>query len=70
MARYLTGDTDGLRQQMREELLGTTALDFKNMGRILKEVAEKGVVKVLGSSSAMEALEKERPGWLKQVTVM
>ncbi len=70
MVRYLTGDTDSLRQQMREELLGTTTSDFKKMGRILKEVAEKGVVKVLGSSTAMDALEKERPGWLKQLKVM
>ncbi len=70
MARYLTGDTESLRRQMREELLGTTVSDFRKMARVLGEMAEKGVVKVLGSSSAMEALEKKRPGWLKQLKVI
>jgi presequence protease len=69
MIRYLTNDTENLRQQMREELLGTTTAHFKAMGRVLKAVAEEGVVKVLGSSTAMEVVEKERPGWLKRVKV-
>ena len=55
---------------MREELLETTTSHFKAMGKILKAVAEEGVVKVLGSSTAMEAVEKERPGWLKRVKVL
>ncbi len=70
MVRYLTNDTEILRQQMREELLGTTVDDFKAMGRVLRDVAEKGVVKVLGSSSAMEAVDKERPGWLNRLKVL
>jgi hypothetical protein len=55
---------------MREELLGTTADDFKAMGRVLRDVAETGVVKVLGSSTAMEAVDKERPGWLNRLKVL
>jgi len=70
MARYLTGDTESLRQQMRDELLGATVSDFKKMAGVLGEMAEKGVVKVLGSSSAMEALENKRPGWLKRLKVI
>ena len=70
MIRYLTNDSENLRQKMREELLGTTTAHFKSMGKILREVAEKGVVKVLGSTTAMEAVEKERPGWLKRVKVL
>ena len=70
MVRYLTHDTENLRQQMREELLGTTAAHFKAMGKVLRAVAEEGVVKVLGSSTAIEAVEKERPGWLKRVKVL
>jgi len=70
MVRYLTNDTEILRQQMREELLGTTADDFKKMGRVLRNVSEKGVVKVLGSSTAMEAVDKERPGWLNRLKVL
>lgn len=70
MIRYLTNDTENLRQKMREELLGTTTAHFKAMGRMLKAVADQGVVKVLGSSTAMEAVEKERPDWLKRVKVL
>ena len=70
MIRYLTNDTEDLRQQMREELLGTTTSDFKDMGRVLKDVAEKGVVKVLGSPAAIEAVDKEQPGWLKRLNVL
>lgn len=70
MIRYLTNDTENLRQQMREELLGATTAHFKAMSSILRAVAEEGVVKVLGSSTAMEAVEKERPGWLKRVKVL
>jgi len=70
MIRHLTNDTENLRQQMREELLGTTTAHFRAMGRVLRAVAEEGVVKVLGSSTAMEAVENERPGWLKRVKVL
>jgi presequence protease len=70
MARYLANDTENQRQQMRDELLGTTADDFKKMGRVLRDVAEKGVVKVLGSSTAMEAVDKERPDWLNRLKVL
>ena len=70
MIRYLTEDTESMRQQMREELLGTTPSDFKAMGKVLNAVAEEGVVKVLGSSTAMDAVEKERPGWLNPVKVL
>ena len=70
MSRHLTGDSDALRQQMREELLGTTAADFKAMGEILREVAEKGVVKVLGSETAAKTAEAQKPEWLKRVKVM
>lgn len=70
MIRYLTKDTEPLRQQMREELLSTTPSHFKAMGGILRAVAEKGLVKVLGSSTAIAAVEQERPGWLKRVKVL
>lgn len=70
MIRSLTNDTENLRQQMREELLETTTTHFKAMGRVLKEVAKEGVVKVLGSSTAMDVVEKERPGWLRRVKVL
>ena len=70
MIRYLTKDTESMRQQMREELLGATPSDFKTMGEVLERVATEGVIKVLGSVGAMDAVEKECPGWLNRVNVL
>jgi len=70
MVHYLIGDTEENRQQMRDEILRTRAADFKEMGQVLEEVKKKGIVKVLGSPTAIEAAEKDRPGWLKLVKVL
>lgn len=70
LVRHLRGDTDDARQQMREEILGTTAADFKAMARFMREVAANGIVKVLGAPSAIETAEKERPGWLRTLKVL
>jgi len=70
MVRYLIGDTEESRQQMRDEILSTRAADFKEMGRIFEEVKNRGIVKVLGSPTAIEAADKDRPGWLKVVKVL
>jgi Zn-dependent M16 (insulinase) family peptidase len=35
-----------------------------------EEVKNRGIVKVLGSPTAIEGVEKERPGWLKVVKVL
>ena len=70
MVRYLIGDTEENRQQMRDEILSTRAADFKEMAQVIEEVKKKGIVKVLGSPTAIEAAEKDRPGWLKLVKVL
>jgi presequence protease len=70
LVRYLRGDTDEARQRMRDEILGTTAADFKAMARFMREVAAKGIVKVLGPPSAIEAAELDRPGWLRILKVL
>ncbi|MFP3911040.1 MAG: insulinase family protein [Desulfobacteraceae bacterium] len=70
MIRYLVHDTEEARQQMREEILGTGPRDFKAMGEHLSQFKDHGVAKILGASTAMEAVEKERPGWLNRVKVL
>ncbi len=70
MVRHLIGQTEENRQQMRDEILATTENDFRAMAPALEEVRENGIVKVLGSPTAMEEAEKERPGWLKTVKVI
>ena len=70
MVRYLTGDTEEVRQQMRDEVLGTKASDFKKFAQVLEQVKESGLVKILGSPSAIEEINANRPGWLNVVKVL
>ncbi|MDY6972960.1 MAG: insulinase family protein [Thermodesulfobacteriota bacterium] len=70
MLRYLTNDTEERRQRMREEVLGTKAADFRAFSQVLEEVKNKGLVKVLGSKAAIEAVAADRPDWLKVFKVL
>jgi Zn-dependent M16 (insulinase) family peptidase len=70
MLYHLTGETEDERQRMREEALGTEPADFRAFGEVLKGVAEKGLVKVLGSKGAIDGIQNERPGWLEVMEVL
>jgi presequence protease len=70
MQRHLMGDTDALRQTMREEILSTTAADIRNFADAMAEVAAKGRIVVLGSEQAIEGANKERAGLLSVSKVM
>jgi Zn-dependent M16 (insulinase) family peptidase len=70
MARFLSGESDEDRQQIREEILGTTAADYKAFADVLDSVKTDGLVKVLGSGTAIEEALKGRPGWLNMLEVM
>ena len=70
MTRQLSGETDEDRQRIREEVLGTSSADFHDFVQSLDAVKEKGLVKVLGSQSAMQETLKDRPGWLEVTKVL
>jgi len=70
MVRHLSGETEEDRQRMREDVLGTTTTDFQAFGELLQSAAEKALVKVLGSQTAMDEAAGERPGWLKVFPVL
>jgi Zn-dependent M16 (insulinase) family peptidase len=53
MLRYLTGQTDEKRQSLRDELLSTTADDFKEFAYFLS--MENAVTSVLGSPDGIKA---------------
>lgn len=53
MARYLTGQTDEKRQKLRDELLSTTADDFREFADFLS--IKKAVTSVLGSPETIKA---------------
>jgi Zn-dependent M16 (insulinase) family peptidase len=65
MVRYLTNETDEKRQLLRQEVLNTSVADFRDFADILDGVKERGLVKVIGSPSAIENAAAEREGWLE-----
>jgi Zn-dependent M16 (insulinase) family peptidase len=59
MLRHLLGISDEWRQTYREQLLGTRAEDFHALAE-----AFEGQVAALGSAEALQAVEKEKAGWM------
>ncbi|MEA1971390.1 MAG: insulinase family protein [Thermodesulfobacteriota bacterium] len=53
MVHYLTGNTEEDIQRVRDEILSTTAQDFKKFAGVIDEVAKNGLVKILGSENAI-----------------
>jgi Zn-dependent M16 (insulinase) family peptidase len=70
MVRRLTGENEERRQKMRDEILGATKKDFQSFGELLESAMPKGVVKVLGSETAIQEAAAKNPGWLKVVKVL
>jgi presequence protease len=70
MTRYLIGYSDVMRQQIRDEVLGTTAKDFHAFGEALAKAAIQGETVVLGSAEAIEKANAEKPGLLAVKKVM
>ncbi len=65
MIRYLTGDTDEMRQRIREQVLSTTQADFHAFGEVLDHLKNDGQVVVLGSKEDIEAANSQRGDWLQ-----
>lgn len=70
MIRYLTGDTEEDRQQMRDEILNTKTSDFDAFADILEKVKKEGIIKILGSPSAIEAAMAHRPENLNVLEIL
>jgi Zn-dependent M16 (insulinase) family peptidase len=70
LTRYLIGYTNEERQRIRDEVLSANAEDFKALADVLDMVAKKGIVIALGSAEAIQAANKERPGFLEMKKVM
>ncbi len=70
MIRHLLGDSDELRQRIRDQVLGTTARDFREFAEVLAAVRERGVVVVLGSPTVINEVNAVRNNWLKVTKVL
>ena len=65
LVRTMTGETEAYRQQIREEVLATSAEDFRQFARALEQLKEHGQVVVLGSQDAVDkALETRGDAWM------
>ncbi len=53
LQRYLIGNTDELRQHMRDQVLCTSLSDIRGFSDVLSAFARNGIVAVLGSESAL-----------------
>jgi presequence protease len=70
LVEHLTGQTDAKQQQMRDELLGTTAQDFRRFGEILKRMDEHAHIVVVGSAADVEQANAERGDFLSVTKVL
>jgi Zn-dependent M16 (insulinase) family peptidase len=70
MVRYLTGYSEDERQKIREQVLGTTARDFKALADVLEQLNQTGKVAVLGSAAAIAEANQEAGSFLTVKTVM
>ncbi len=61
LLRTLNGDTDALRQQVRDEVLATTLADVRALATWLDEVAAHGAVVALGSEAALRQADQTLP---------
>ncbi len=70
MIWHLLGESDARRQQYREQVLNTTADDFKAFADVLDAVAREAQIVVLGSSEAITQANKEGQLGLKVTKVL
>jgi len=55
MQRHLLGETDALRQQLRQQILGATNADLRVFAEVLRRFDAAAGVVVLGAEAAMTA---------------
>ena len=70
MVRYLMGESDAERQQVRDEVLGTTLADFHAFADVLDAAKEVGRIVIMGSQQALTTANNDAPGWLNLLKVM
>ncbi|MDZ7266485.1 MAG: insulinase family protein [candidate division KSB1 bacterium] len=70
MIRHLLGDTDELRQRIRDQVLDTTARDFRAFAEVLAAVKDNGLVVVMGSPAAINEVNAARNNWLRVTKVL
>ncbi len=59
LRRHLTGQDDAFRQQIRDQILATTARDFTVFADMLEHLAHNGRAVVMGGAETLDRAERE-----------
>jgi Zn-dependent M16 (insulinase) family peptidase len=70
MVHHLTGNTDTLRQQFRDEVLSTTLKDFHTFGEAIQPMKDKGLIAVIGSKDKIAEANAQRGNFLDVINVL
>ena len=70
MVWHLLGESDDVRQRIRDEVLSTTVDDFRRFADVLDAANQHGLVVVMGSPEAIDKANQERGGWLETLKVL
>lgn len=70
LVRRISGNTDDMRQRMRDEVLGTGVKDFRAFAEVLMAAKDAGPVAMLGSETSLARVHAARPGWLQETRVL
>lgn len=63
LARWLSGTSDEIRQQSRDEIFATTAADFRNFADVIAAAVENPSICVVGGEKAAQAAKEH--GWIE-----
>jgi Zn-dependent M16 (insulinase) family peptidase len=64
MQRSLVGETNAVRQTVREEVLSSTVGDIRAFAEVAAEIAKRGKLVVIGSKASLEHANVAHPGLL------
>jgi presequence protease len=57
--RFMMGDTDEMRQERRDEVLGASVKDFHELGEALEAVSQQGTIVVVGGEDALKKAQDD-----------
>ncbi len=70
LTRYLLGEDDAFRQQLRDQLLTVSGQDFRDFGDALAELNKVGHIVVLGGEEAIDNANQELSPALTKIKVL
>lgn len=70
MLRILNGNTDEVRQKMRDEIFDTSVKHFHKFGEVMDGLRTDGIIKILGSDKTICEILDKRKDWKNKIKVL